>query len=150
MADNKQPLKGADVPGGFIPNLAATAQRVNLRTAVTLSLGGILISGELIDAKTYFDDLVAQTQEAAKGVISADAAAALTQLFQAFADRAGRPGEGDEHSEGGESRQIYLRNAKVYHPSGPPIPAGAGVLWRVRLDAVDGLTLGLPAPGQAA
>lgn len=129
----------------FLPNFMAVTNRVGLRPTVTLNVGGLLISGELIDAQTYFSDLSTVTNEELKDVLSQDALNQLDALFEAFRERAEHPGNAPGQSASHEPRHLYLRNARVYQPGGSSAPAAGGVSWRVRLDAVDGFSLDMPA-----
>lgn len=128
----------------FLPSLLATAKKAGQRPAVTLSVGGLLIAGELIGAREYFEELAARARDAAPGSPGGDAAAQLEALFRKFAASASKAEEVDEHSAHARPYFIHLRSARVYHPGGDPIPAQGGMMWRVRLGAVDGFTLGLP------
>jgi hypothetical protein len=129
----------------FLPNFMAVTNSVGLRPTVTLNVGGLLVSGELIDARTYFSDLAALTNEGLKDAISQGALDQLDALFAAFRDRADHPGNAAEQSASHEPTHLHLRNARVYQPGGTPAPAAGGVSWRVRLDAVDGFSLDMPA-----
>jgi hypothetical protein len=127
----------------FLPSLLEVARTAGLRPAVTLSVGGILIAGELVDQKTYFDELAVEIDETLTGVLTPDAAAQLKQLLARF-------GTGQPPSAAGEPDHIHLRIAKVYHPSGSPMPANGGAYWRVRLSAIDGFSLDMPPAGAQA
>lgn len=129
----------------FLPNFMEVTKRVGLRPTITLSVGGLLVSGELIDARTYFTDLANVTSEELKDTVSQDALNQLDALFAAFRDRADHPGNAPDHSASHEPTHLHLRNARVYQPGGASAPAAGGVTWRVRLDAVDGFSLDLPA-----
>ncbi|MFP5289032.1 MAG: hypothetical protein ACLGI9_25060 [Thermoanaerobaculia bacterium] len=128
----------------FLPSLVELSQQTGLRPVVTLSVGGLLISGELIDGKSYFEELIRETRATPAGAVDEAIRTRLLELYQSFADRYGRPGLGSEQSAHAEPAHLHFRTARVYHPSGAPIPSGGGLMWRVRLDAVEGFTLGLP------
>jgi hypothetical protein len=129
----------------FLPNFMAVTNRIGLRPTVTLNVGGLLISGELIDARTYFTELTTVTNEELEDVISQDALNQLNALFAAFRERADHPGNAPGQSASHEPTHLHLRNARVYQPGGAAAPAAGGVSWRVRLDAVDGFSLDMPA-----
>ncbi|HEX8161902.1 MAG TPA: hypothetical protein VF538_08525 [Pyrinomonadaceae bacterium] len=142
--DNPPQAKSGDTDW-FLPSLLTTARKAGQRPAVTLSVGGLLIAGELIAAQEYFEELAGQTAgNAPPGSPGAGAAAQLEALFRRFAAAASKAEEVDEHSAHAQPYFIHLRSARVYHPGGDPIPAQGGMMWRVRLGAVDGFTLGLP------
>lgn len=128
----------------FLPSLVELSQKTGLKPVVTLSVGGLLISGELIDGKSYFEELIRQTRTTPAEAVSEAIRNSLMELYQSFAARYDRPGQGPEHAAHAEPPHLHFRTARVYHPSGTPIPSGGGLMWRVRVDAVDGFTLGLP------
>ena len=133
----------------FLVNLLMTAKRAGLRPAVTLNVGGLLIAGELIDAKEYFEELINQLRDTPPGPISPDAAAQLEALFRAYADAAVKAEHVDEHASIARPYYIHLRSARIYHPGGIPIPSNGGTLWRVRLEDVGGFSFGLPHVGES-
>ena len=112
---------------------AETADDVDLdrRTiGITLTVGGLLVTGELISAKTYMDEFLHGTLRD-KMRFAIEANDSLKQQI--------------ENAPVGEDGFIHLRNAKFLLPTGqPPVPGvGNGVLWRGRLDSVDGFFVGL-------
>lgn len=129
----------------FLPDLVQIAQGAEPRPFVTLTAGGLLVTGELVDGEAWFAELAERTDSIPAGSIDPALVARLKQLLTGFAARYQHPGQGEPAS--GEPEHLHLRNAKVYHPSGSPIPSGEGVLWRVRLSAVEGFSLDLPPVG---
>lgn len=127
----------------FLPSLVAITRGTDLRPTVTLSVGGLLITGELIDAAAYYADLRAQTQEGLAGA-SQDLRERLQKLFKDFEYFDTQPDKGGAHFERAEPAQIYVRIAKVFHPSGEPIPVSGGYTWRVSLRAIEAFSLDLP------
>ena len=148
MEKEKPPQAKSGDTDWFLPSLLATARKVGQRPAVTLSVGGLLIAGELIAAQEYFEELAEQAASVLPGPGGGDAAAQLEGLFRRFAANASKAEETDERSAHARPYFIHLRSARVYHPGGDPIPAQGGMRWRVRLGAVDGFTLGLPQATQ--
>jgi hypothetical protein len=105
--------------------------------AVTLSTGGMLVSGTLISSQWYFDQLGTQYINSNFKAIATIAADFRTSIQQ----RAEAGDKNDPYLP----NFIHLMNAKFYVPGEPsPIPSkpGEGVLWRGRLSAVDGVTFG--------
>lgn len=134
----------------FLPELVKVGKAAGLQPGVTLCVGGTLISGELIDGATYFNELVTETTAVPSEVLSPQAATQLVTLFQQFAARYTRPPSDSVPSQpGGESEHIHLRNARIRLLDGSELLAGPKGLWRVRLNAVDAATPGLlPAAQQ--
>ncbi|ALU59678.1 MULTISPECIES: gas vesicle accessory protein GvpU [Pseudomonas] len=103
---------------------------------VTLSVGGNLVSGHLISHDTYFeqlaDDISAPFSSFANGTD-----ATMKEMILSF-----KPGESSEDTPA--FHFIHLKDCRTYSTDGNPI-CDAGVLWRGRISAVDGFTIGLIA-----
>ena len=133
----------------FLPELIKVGKATAFRPAVTLCVGGTLISGELIDGATYFNELMTETKAAPSDTLSPEAATRLISLFQNFADRYMHPPADSVPVQGAvESEHIHLRNARIRLLDGTDLRVGPKGLWRVRLNAVDASTLGLPPVAQ--
>jgi hypothetical protein len=130
----------------FLPSLVAATRGTELRPRVTLSVGGLLILGELTDAAAYYADLRAQTQEALASA-SQNLRDRLQKLLNDFEYLDTQLDKGGAHFERAEPAQIYVRIAKVFHPSGEPIPVSGGYTWRVNLRTVEAFSLDLPDIG---
>ena len=141
--DTQQPIHPQ---AWFLPSLLEISSRAGLQITVTVSVGGLLIAGEIVDSQAFFGGLATKIEEAPQDALDPATAAQLKELFARFGAGAG-PGKG-EPSNAGEPDHIHLRGAKVYHPSGKPIPTAVeGAMWRVRLSAIDGFSLDLPRVG---
>jgi hypothetical protein len=91
---------------------------------VTLNVGGMLVSGRLIGHDLFMRQFMG-------GVIDDAIRSAVEE------------GKVPPFEETGERHFIHLENARFFMPGNVPIPTtGPGVLWRGRLDAVDGFTMG--------
>jgi hypothetical protein len=108
---------------------------------ITLNVGGILVSGELISGKRYFEAFAKEYADGSRAV-GLDSAVA-DQLETSLADL-GRIY--DEPDEWGETAAwphfIHLRNAQFFWPGQLPVPMNRPVWWRGRIEAVDGFVLG--------
>lgn len=127
----------------FLLSLLAVASNAGLNPPITLNVNGLLISGDLVDGKLYFDNLTSVTTDAFKGVVPQATIDQFDALFAAFRARVGGPGQGSGQSDGPEPTHIYLRNAKVSNQSGAAAPSASGAWWRIRLDAIQGFSLDL-------
>ncbi|WP_414540437.1 gas vesicle protein [Stenotrophomonas forensis] len=110
---------------------------------VTLTVGGSQISGELIGGAAYFEEL---SSVFAKAFGNGDEAATtrLKQTMNKFGDvYRSDVSEADAESNADRPPPVYvhMRNAQQFAPGGLPIP-GNGCLWRGKLSAVDGFSLG--------
>jgi hypothetical protein len=119
--DNSGPSKDF-VLVEFIKNVEAAEQNRDLGDnerylEIILSVRGMLINGELISSTTYFKEL--------------------------FEENNGNEEKEAEQPVSEERHFIHLRNAKFFMTGSTAIPGeGSGFLWRGRLTAIDGFTLG--------
>ena len=132
----------------FLPELVKVGKAAAFRPAVTLCIGGTLISGELVDGGAYFNELISEMAEVPSESLSPEARIQLLTLFQNFALRHMRPPESVPSQGAVESEHIHLRNARIRLLDGTDLLAGPRGLWRVRLNAVDAATLGVLPVGQ--
>jgi hypothetical protein len=91
------------------------------RVSITLNVGGLLVSGTLINKESYLKEIY-------KGAI-----------WKALEKQTNE----QEREPKNERLYIHLKNSRFYLPGQPPIPRdGDGVLWRGKLSSVDGFILG--------
>lgn len=105
--------------------------------SITLNVGGILVSGELIGGKHYFNGF-ANTLKMSE--FPSDAADVFKDFGEIYTKQ--REKKEDDKETNPPPQYIHLRNARIFHPGGRPIPTNQGVWWRGRLQAVDGFILG--------
>lgn len=122
----------------FLQQLMDVATAAGLRPTVTLNVGGLLLSGELVDAKTHFEELAVAVQET---VTDAAVARKLNDLLGEYANRENRPSA----PPSGEPAHIHLRAAKAIDINGVSLPVSGGASWRVQLSAVQAFSLDLVA-----
>jgi hypothetical protein len=116
---------------------------------ITLSVGGLLISGEMIGGKTYFNEFACQFKDGFKG-ISSETAATIEVAFKRLGDvydPVQKESRGNAYIP--KPHLVHLRNVQMYHAGGPALLSEKGVLWRGRLEAVDGFSLGKLSPDLA-
>lgn len=100
---------------------------------VTLSIGGNLVSGLLISHDDYFDQL-AQDLAAPLGQYDNGAEKSLKEIILSF-----KPG--DLAQDTSDFHFIHLKDSRTYSTDQSPI-CESGVLWRGRIAAVDGFSVG--------
>ena len=126
----------------FLQSLVSIVNNESASIPITLSVGGLLISGEMIGGKTYFNEFARQFKDSFKD-LNSKTAATIEESFKRLGEVYDLiPQKAQEHASLPEPRLIHLRNAQTYHAGGSPIPAEEGALWRGRLEAVDGFSLG--------
>lgn len=110
---------------------------------VTLNVGGVMISGEIVSGHRYFEGFAKELREGFFGTDSEDGSdmeSSIRKLGNIYTQNL--PEQEREEDELLPPNFIHLRNARVFHPAGKPIPDNKGVWWRGRLEAVDGFILG--------
>ncbi|MBR7961437.1 gas vesicle protein [Burkholderia vietnamiensis] len=122
----------------FLQSLVSIVDSSDYSFGITLFVGGVLISGQLVGGKKYFEGFGA----AFGGALSDPEAAAQTrENFAKFGSM--YVSEDGSYKQDMESpHYIHLQDARCFHPSGTPIPSNGGVWWRGRIREVAGFTLG--------
>ncbi|KAF0812887.1 hypothetical protein IGB42_02731 [Andreprevotia sp. IGB-42] len=124
----------------FLQTIVRMVNTTALRVPVTLTLGGGLVSGDLISGKEYFaaiGDMFATAPAADGNQIGAQ----LASHFAGHGETVYGPTENNT-DQAGMTRHafIHLKNARFVDNAGA-IP-DAGLLWRGRIDEVIGFSLG--------
>jgi hypothetical protein len=127
----------------FLQDIVSLAN-LGLGIGVTLIVEGAMISGTMIGGKKYFEELgKAMSAGTAHGV--EDGSDLLSSLGRGFSARANlyeKPDDAADDWQQPEPGYIHLEDAKLYAPGGHPIPSGKGVLFRAKINAVSGFSLG--------
>jgi len=100
---------------------------------ITLSVGGNLVSGQLISHDAYFKQL-AQDLATPLSQFEAGVDESMKQIILSFT-----PGESADNTTA--FHFIHLKDSKTYPSDQNPICA-EGVLWRGKIASVDGFTIG--------
>lgn len=144
----------------------ANASEEGTGWGLTLTVSGILISGDLIANTRWLREVEEQTVGAAEralGRVPDDGETGVSKLFSHFAEvlerqnktirtvRESLPDVAEDLEDllGGQTAYIHLRNAKIYNANGSVIPT-AGMHWRGRLSSVDGWTFGSLGTGEGS
>ncbi len=101
---------------------------------ITLSIGGNLVTGQLISHDAYFKQL-AEDMAAPFGQFENGVDESMKQIIMSFT-----PGESAEDTTA--FHFIHLKDCKTYSSDQSAICA-EGVLWRGKIASVDGFTIGL-------
>lgn len=127
---------------GMLRALVKFADEHGLSFGITLSVGGLLVSGILISRqdfmKLYSERWVSTTDDP-------ETQEAWREAFRPlWEDR-----EEDDFPEPRfrQHSHVHLKDTYIFHPAGQPIPSNEPTEWRVRLAAVDGWTLGSLSAG---
>jgi hypothetical protein len=126
----------------FLQSLVSIVNDESASIPITVSVGGLLISGDMIGGKTYFDEFARHFKGGFKN-INSETASTIEEAFKRLGDVYDPT---QKESQGGaiisKPRIIHLKDAQIYRSGARPAPSEKGVLWRGRLQAVDGFSLG--------
>ncbi len=119
----------------FLQNLVDSVNKSPFEFGITLNVNGQSISGTLISGKRYFDLFATAFSSAWPG----DDKEKMREVFSSKGDI-----YNNVESEDGPllSQYLHLNNAKVVTPGGS-MPNAKGVLWRGKINAVSGFSLGI-------
>ena len=126
----------------FLQSLVSIVNDESASIPITLSVGGLLISGDMIGGKTYFDEFARQFKDGFRNV-SSETASTIEEAFKRLGDVYDPI---QKESQGSDPipkpHLVHLRDAQIYQSGASPAPSEKGVLWRGRLESVDGFSLG--------
>jgi hypothetical protein len=132
----------------LLRELVAMANRApTISFGITLSVNGSVITGNLVSGYRYFNGLAdsfvstlpdGEDKESLRRYLASPA-----QLYRAPTDKsteANAASESDPHF-------VHLEDARIWLGA-DFAPTGVGTLWRCKISAVDGFTLGLMSTGR--
>ncbi|OAS82457.1 MULTISPECIES: gas vesicle accessory protein GvpU [Metabacillus] len=93
---------------------------------ISLNVNGAIVTGTLVSAKEYFETL---SETFAEG----------SEVAQKISEKLAQATEAIDDSE---VHFIHLKNAKVYCGDSNPTPSKGDILWRGKLNELDGFFLG--------
>jgi len=134
----KQAIEGQSVDW-YLQSLVSICNASDLEIGITLTVGGSIVSGLLIGGRKYFERFAKQFSEAWPGEGKEAIRLALAKsasLYDKSADDKQEPAAGVQY--------IHLADARVFH--GQQSVASTGVLWRGKINAVSGFSLGNLTP----
>lgn len=140
MTENQEenPKLNTDVDG-FVQILVSIVNQTSIGIGITLNVGGLIISGELVSKKNYFEGLA---QEMALANADEPIKDALQTVFRKISGQDELSIEESQNENQPPPKFIHLKNAKMLLANGKQVPTNQGVWWRGRLSAVDGFCLG--------
>lgn len=106
-----------------------------VEVGITLSIGGGLVSGILISHHQYFEELAADFSKPFEAFEGPEAAH-VKELVLGFIAPPTPAGEKEPAMQ-----FLHLRDARLYSAGGEAIPT-KGALWRGKISAVDGFSMG--------
>ncbi|WP_061810582.1 gas vesicle accessory protein GvpU [Rossellomorea vietnamensis] len=96
---------------------------------ITLNVKGAVVTGTLVSAKEYFDSLSETFEDG-------------SDIAQKLSEELAKAGESVQENQSSEAHFIHLKNAKVYCGDSKPTPSKGKIMWRGKLNEIDGFFLG--------
>ncbi|KGK58581.1 hypothetical protein FHR53_000663 [Xanthomonas arboricola] len=122
----------------YLQKLVGIANSSDAQFGITLFVDGIIVSGQLVSGKQYFEAFAQEFSAAYPGD-----AEEREEIRRAFASHASiYDSEDDAQQSSAPPQFIHLIDARCFSPAGQPLPSNRGVLWRGKVNAVSGFTLG--------
>lgn len=121
----------------FLQFLANLANRNRFELDITLTVGGILISGTLVGVREYFDAL--STYFASPFDDSGKNSEVLNQTFKEIGDQCTCVSPSEQTDS---PSYIHLKNANFSDSQGRPLSGDGGIWWRGRISEVQGFAPG--------
>ncbi|MCC8537358.1 gas vesicle accessory protein GvpU [Xanthomonas axonopodis pv. poinsettiicola] len=125
----------------YLQKLVGIANASNTQFGITLFVEGVIVSGQLVSGKQYFEAFAQEFSAAFPGSDEEKedirlAFASHASIYDAAAD------DDDGQQSSAPPQFIHLIDARCFSPGGQPLPSNRGVLWRGKVNAVSGFTLG--------
>lgn len=121
----------------FLQSLVETINGSEAELGITLQMGGLLVSGQLISGHRWFE---AFAEQIASGVADAEGREEVRAAYASYADVYRL--EGSDLEDSPLPQYIHLRDARYFGSDGNAVPSAAGVLWRGRIASVGSFHLG--------
>jgi hypothetical protein len=126
----------------FLQSLVEIVNDESANIPITLSVCGLLISGDMIGGKTYFGEFARQFKDGFRD-ISSETASTIEETFKRLGDVYDPIQKESQRSAAiPKPYIIHLKDAQIYQSGASLPPSEKRVLWRGRLEAVDGFSLG--------
>jgi hypothetical protein len=139
MSNNEATLEHLHQEDGdwFLQSLVETINGSEAELGITVQVGGLLVSGQLISGHRWFE---AFAEQIASGVADAEGREDVRAAYASYADV--YRGEHSDLDETPLPQYIHLRDARYFGSDGAAVPSSQGVLWRGRIACVAGFHLG--------
>ena len=120
----------------FLQLLVRWTNQGQLLYPITLLVDGLLVSGYLAEAKEYFDAMQEEWDQAIHGQTK------KVSLFREIGETVREAQEAAAETFAPLPQFIHLKEARIFHPAGSPVPTNRMIWWRGRITEVDGFFLG--------
>ena len=139
LASSVPPLDKFNNSDWFLQILVNACNNIDMSLSITLNVGGVLVSGNLIGGEKYFNGFASDLK---MGGMSAEVADLFKKLGGIYTKRKEQIKDKKDDETIPPLQYIHLENAQIFQAGGSPIPTNRGVWWRGRLEAIDGFILG--------
>ena len=137
-AESVSPTSPSADADWFLQSLVRMANESSLEIGITLQVSGMLVSGNLVSGKQYFEGFA--NDFASPFANDPETASAIKDSFGAYGEIYGQPKEGEPDRPAPQF--VHLKDARFFNTAGNPIPGNRGVWWRGRICEVGGFSLG--------
>jgi hypothetical protein len=134
-----QDVEIVDAKDWFLQSAVETLANNGVEFSITLTVGGLIVSGTLISGRTYFTELAEFVRKSSKS--EDDLQGQMAEGWGAFAKLYDPPEGAGEDWTAPTASFIHLRDAVFFTPGQPRLPTNGGMLWRAKITAVDGFSL---------
>lgn len=118
----------------------SAANTFNFSMNISLMVKGIIVCGDIISGKEYFDRC-ANKMSSASGLVAEELSSILRNISKTYQK---------DYQEGTYEKDvpyidfIHLKNVQYYIPGNPPLPLvrSENELWRGKINSVDGFFFG--------
>lgn len=138
--DEPTAVYSTDSKDWFLQSIIETAIAAGVEIGMTVTVGGTTVSGILINGKKYFEELgdLLEGSSRAEG----DMQSVLGSAWRKFTAIYEKPEDSDDSWQPSPAAYIHLKNAFFHAPGQSRMPSNTGVLWRGKLSAIDGFSIG--------
>jgi hypothetical protein len=133
-------------PDFFLGFLVDVANGGGAEVGITIHAGGLIVSGILVSAETYFVDFAERFGDAFSRH-DVETGKMIRQAMMRFAEAA-KPLPASERDDAKRARHIHMKQAYIFQHGTSMIPLGEGTWWRGRLTSIDGFILGSFTPSE--
>lgn len=113
-----------------------------IEVAVTLNVKGVVISGLLIGASTYYEGITESSQELSDSTMSKIISKKFNDLKEAYFKQ--KLEEDEKEDTENPPTFIHLKNAIYLNKGGQSIPTKSSTWWRGRISSLDGFSFEFP------
>ncbi len=127
----------------FLAQMVGLANDCDIELGITLTIGGAIISGQLMSGKRYFEEQAALMS--GSGTVT-EVSSAIAEVIRNWTALYDKPKDAPDDYTPPSPTFIHLRDALFIYPDGKVVPGNGGPLWRGKISSVDGFSFGMTRP----